>query len=400
MQREPLIRDIADWLLGQALDDPFIEELFPALCERLRASGLPIDRAMLSWPTLHPVYHSEQLIWRPGRRAELTRFRHAVQRAEAFLSSALHHVLRHRLPTLRRRLTGPEAMLDFDFLSELRDDGFTDYVVVGAEFQVGGLRMIPDVDLSGLVGSWATKREGGFADSDLEALSGLMRAYTVAVRSVLVTRVMNNFAATYFGPTTGAKVLAGAIRRGDGERLRALVWFSDLRGSTALSHSMPAESYLELLNRYFEATAQPVLDAGGEVLTFLGDGVLAVFPIGDQPREAVRRATAAVDSALARVATANVEAPPGQPAIAFGVGLAIGEVLLGNIGVPDRLDFTVIGEVVNVVIRIERHTKRVGRTVLATAEVAVSDPGGWRSLGPTPLDGLEQPVELYARVRA
>src|SRR5690606_20733045 len=164
--------------------------------------------------------------------------------------------------------------------------------------------------------------------------------FAVACRAAVQKRVMANLANAYLGRTAGWRVLAGNIRRGDGERIPAVVWFSDLRGSTRLSDSMDPDSYLALLNRYFECTAAAVIEHGGEILNFIGDGVLAIFPVDGDCGSAAARAEAAVREARRRQAEAVAEGTPGGAPLSFGIGLAVGEVMFGNIGVPSRLAFS------------------------------------------------------------
>jgi adenylate cyclase len=205
--------------------------------------------------------------------------------------------------------------------------------------------------------------------------------FAVACRAAIQKRVMANLAHTYLGATAGWQVLAGDIRRGDGARIPAVVWFSDLRGSTRLSDTMDPDSYLALLNRYFECTAAPVIEHGGEILNFIGDGVLAIFPIeAGCPRAAAARAEAAALEAQRLCDEAAGSTPGGAP-LRFGIGLAVGEVMFGNIGVPSRLAFSGIGQVVNTVQRIEKATKPMGLRVLADAGFAAAAPGAWRPAG-------------------
>lgn len=389
MGHDALLTGVEDWLLEQALRDVEVSALFGDLCERLRAIGLPLDRAMLSWPTLHPVWRSEQLVWRSDAPMEPSRFGFGMDASAPFVASPMHHMLTRGLPRLRRRLEGPSATLDFPVLAELQGEGFTDYLTALADFSLTGARRYGGSAAVGLAGSWATRRPGGFDDGDLAALDRLLRRYAVAVRASLLTRIMENLCATYLGPSTARRVMDGAIRRGDGERLRALIWFSDLRGSTRAAETLPGEDYLALLNRFYAVAAQPVIDAGGEVLDFLGDGVLGVFPLGADPAAMIRRAAEAADAAVA----ANLAGP----ALDFGVGLTVGEVMFGNVGVPERLNFTAIGPAVNAVTRVERHCRIAGRPVLATAEIAAAEPDRWEALGAVALDGMAEPVSLFAR---
>ena len=396
MSHDTLIAEIEAWLLEKALGDPEIVKLFEALCQRLHAVGVPVERAVLSWPTLHPLFGAEQVFWWLGKGARLEQYYHSAIGSEAWRKSPFFRVLSRALPRLRRRLTGENAFLDFDVLKDLAGQGYTDYLMTSSNFRIAEFANF-EGGTTGIMASWTTTRAGGFTDMDLEALSRIQTVFAVACRAAIQKRVMANLATAYLGPTAGGRVLSGDIKRGDGERISAVVWFSDMRGSTRLSDEMAPDDYLALLNKYFECTAGPVIAHGGEILNFIGDGVLGVFPIEgpDGVAEAVGRATAAVGDAL-RLRGEVIEAgtPAGAP-LEFGIGLDIGELMFGNIGVPDRLAFSGIGRVVNGTQRIEAATKDMGYPVLATAAVAEAMPNAWVPAGTRCLADFQHELELF-----
>jgi adenylate cyclase len=400
MPHETLIGEIESWLIDESLGDPDIVELFGALCMRLHAVGIPLERAALSWPTLHPLFRAEQIYWRLGEGSELEQFRHDAMSTGTFESSPFHHVLIHRLDRLRRRLMGPEALIDFPVLEDLRAKGFTDYLMTTTAFQIADVGSFRGGD-SGIMASWATRRDDGFSNPDIEALSRIQRIFAVACHSSIQKRVMTNLAEAYLGRTAARQVLEGLMHRGGGERIRAVVWYSDLRDSTRLSNRMDPDAYLDLLKAYYDCTAQMVIDEGGEILEFIGDAVLAIFPIRGETAgpEAVRAATRAMERALdmrdAMVPEREAKGIDGN--LRFSVSMAVGEVMFGNIGVPTRLTFSAIGPAVNMVARIDDLTKDIGRAVVVTRDVAAVDPGRWISVGRHPLRDFETPVELYAR---
>lgn len=394
MSHDTFTAGIEDWLIGKALGDPDIAALFAALCERLHAAGIPLDRASLSWPTLHPLFRSEQVFWRRAQGTEFQQYIHGTANAEPWLRSPLYHVVANRLDHLRRQLTGPGALLDFDVLVEFRDQGFTDYLVTGTSFRIADLEEVHG-NRAGIIASWATMRLTGFTDDDLDALRRIKRVFAVACRAAVQKRVMTNLGTTYLGETAGWRVLEGNIRRGDGERIPAVVWYSDLRGSTRLSDSMDPDSYIALLNRYFECSAAPVIAHGGEILNFIGDGVLAIFPVDGACSAAAAKAEAALADALRLRVEAVADGTPGGAPLNFGVGLAIGEVMFGNIGVPSRLAFSGIGQVVNTVQRIETATKELGIDVLADAGFAAAAPGEWCSAGEIEIRDFGRRIEVF-----
>jgi adenylate cyclase len=396
MSHDALISEIEGWLVRKALGDPEIVKLFEGLCQRLHGVGVPVERAVMSWPTLHPLFHAEQVFWWRGKGAKLEQYYHSSAGSEQWLQSPFHRVLSRGLPRLRRRLDGDEAFLDFAVLKEFAAQGYTDYLLTSTHFRIGEVAEY-EGGQPGIMASWATTRPGGFTDPDLEALSRIQTLLAVACRSAIQTRVMKNLAHTYLGPTAGRRVLSGDIRRGDGDHIPAVVWFSDLRGSTRLSDTMAPDDYLALLNWYFECTAAPVIEQGGEILNFIGDGVLAIFPFAGEggAAEAVRRAVTAAEQAMKICAEARAKGTPCGAPLDFGIGLDIGELMFGNIGVPHRLAFSGIGRVVNGVQRIEKATKEMGRPVLATAALAEALPGVWEPAGRRCMADFDQEVELF-----
>lgn len=235
-------------------------------------------------------------------------------------------------------------------------------------------------------------------------MSHIQRVFAVACHSSIQKRVMTNLAEAYLGRTAARQVLEGLMHRGGGERIRAVVWYSDLRESTRLSNRMDPDAYLELLKCYYDCTAQMVIEEGGEILEFIGDAVLAIFPIrGDTAGpEAVRAATRAMERALdmREAKLPEREAMGVEGELRFSVSMAIGEVMFGNIGVPTRLTFSAIGPAVNMVARIDDLTKRLGRAVVVTRDVAAIEPGRWISVGAHRLRDFDEPVELFARACA
>ena len=246
MAEDVLISEIESWLIDKSLGDPDITQLFQKLCARLAGAGVPLDRAALTWPTLHPLFRAEQIFWNQQDGARLLQYSHANQETEGWLRSPFYHVLKNDLPRLRRRLTGPDALLDFDVLHELKEDGFTDYLMTCSEFRIGEVAEF-ETRGTGILASWATRRQGGFTPNDLGALSRIQRVFAVACRVAIQRRVTANLVNTYLGPTAGWKALSGEIKRGDGERIQAVVYYADLRESTKLSESLPPDDYLALL---------------------------------------------------------------------------------------------------------------------------------------------------------
>jgi adenylate cyclase len=391
-----LITQINDWLVDQALGEPDIVEMFDGLCRRLYGIGIPIARARLTWSTLHPLFRAETVLWHRGEPARLEQFVHQDLDSEAWLRSPYRFMLGSGLQMFRRRLAGPGKLLDFDVLEELAEQGYTDYLIIGTELFSKTITM--SARGRGVFVVWTSDRPGGFSDDDLAAMQRIQRRLAIACKTVIQARIARNITEAYLGREAGDRVLQGSIRLGDIQQMRALVWYSDLRNSTRLAETMVSADFLELLNVYFELAARPIIVAGGEVLSFIGDAVLAIFPIADDAQlpGITRRALAALQESLAVTDRTNAErAQAGREPIRYGVGLNIGPMAYGNIGVPERLAFTAVGPTVIEVARIEKLTKKLGTRVLATREVAGFAPPLWHSMGEHPLEGVELRQELF-----
>ena len=250
----------------------------------------------------------------------------------------------------------------------------------------------------GIITIWSADRQGGFTNEELEALQKIQRRFAVACKTVIQSRIARNISETYLGKEAGGRVLAGSIRRGDGRETKAVVWYNDMRNSTALADTMPGTEFIQLLNVYFDCTATPVIEAGGEVLDFIGDGVLAIFPYQDaeEQKVAIASATNALRNVIkARDALNEKRLEQGLFPIKFGIGLNTGTVMFGNIGVSQRLSFSVIGPTVNEVSRIEALTKATGMDALVTREIVAFDPENWVSIGNQRLSGVSEEIELF-----
>lgn len=375
---------IVEWLADEALQDSEPATLCNELCQRLRGVGIPVVRFQAGFRVLHPLYDASTLNWTADKGVVVEHFRPEQSGGDQFMRGPLGHILTHRLPVLRRRLTGDTALLDFDVLEELRAMGGADYLA----FRVGFDR----VGETGIICSWLGDRESGFTDGEIVQLQRVTRELGIALKSKIERNVAQNIAHAYLGKRAGQAVLNGSIRRGDGEKIIAALWYSDLRRSTELSDRLSAEAFLDLLGRYFEMTASSVLDHGGEVVSLIGDAVLGLFRIEGAAEEACGRALAAANEARRRLsAPSPAEA---DTAFDFGISLHLGEVIYGNVGVPERLQFTLVGSAVNEVVRVQDLTKTLGHSVLATGPFADAVACPWQPLGEHSLRGLDKPMPI------
>jgi adenylate cyclase len=379
------------WMLtdGRGIKDG--TEFFAGLCDQLVESGLPLWRANLSARVLHPQLSAINLIWRRGAEIERIEREYTAIQSDAYLNSPIR-VIYEGAAGLRRRLDIPNPHLDFPILGELRAAGATDYVAMA----------VPDWQGQSAALSWASDRPGGFSVSDLTMLNDILPLLGLFIERYKAHNIANNVLHTYLGVQTGQRVLHGSIRRGEVEAIHAALWYCDLRGFTALSDAIPADELIELLNAYFEAVGEPVLARGGEILKFIGDAMLAIFPLdAEVDRERICLAVEAAIEALENVAKINEgRSAERKRVIKLGIALHIGDVAYGNIGTPARLDFTVIGPAVNKVVRIEALSKALDRSLLVSSDFAKACVYPVDSLGFHPLRGISEPEEIFALAAA
>jgi adenylate cyclase len=386
--------EIETWLLTDATRIDALLALFEEFVWRLVAAGLPLDRAGLHTGTLHPLLAG--FTWSRNivdGLCDEVQFINETLQEEGFLASPLAVVFRTG-QTVRLDLTQPDdgAALNFPIAGDLRTQGFTEY----AALPMGG---------SGYynVTTMATRRQGGFSEAHFATVTRLLRLLSLHVERHIARRIAENIATTYLGADAGAQVLQGSIRRGVGRRINAVIWVSDLRGYTELSDQLAPEDMLAVLNAYFSIMAGTVANHGGEVLKFIGDGLLAVFPLDRDygGRTAATVAVAAAQAALAAERQLGLAPSPeldsitGWRPLRSGIGLHVGEVFYGNIGAADRLDFTVIGRAVNTASRIEGLTKTLNHPLLMSAEVAQGLTVPPLSLGTHALRGVGTPIAVF-----
>jgi len=376
------VQSVVDWLDRGAPPAKLPQDVLLQLCRRLVESGIALYRAAVFVRTLHPNVAGRAFYWRADTDAvEVDEAEHAFMQTEDHLGSPLPVIVSSRAE-IRRRIADPGCPMDYPVLADLRSQGATDYLAVPLEFLNGEVH----------VASFSTRRPGGFTDGEIAALRRVLPPLTRVAEIYALSRKAGNILEAYLGRAAGAKVLAGQIRRGDSEELHAVIWFCDLRDSTPLADAMSRTAFLELLNRYFECVLGPVLERGGEVLRFIGDAALAIFPVGENPANACEKAVDAAREAIARMQALN-EAR--QPPLRFGIGLHLGSVLYGNIGTPTRIEFTVIGAAANEAARIESLCKQLEVELLVSEHVARVLPIRWRSMGSHTLRGVGDKIELF-----
>ena len=394
-----VIAGLLQWVADAGLAGLPVDRLIDGFCERLCDAGIRLARGNVSFSRLHPLIRAENRTWTRGRGAEAASFAHENVDNVAWRASPFFHMLSTASARLRRRLAGPEARLDFPVLKEFAAQGLTDWY--GTAFGFDDTPPGVEVPANGMVASWATDRAAGFTTAEIETLERVLPAFALAVKAVTAVSTGNVLLSTYLGADAAQRVYAGEIRRGSVQRLNAVLFYADLRGFTALADSLPTGFTVEMLDGYFDCIGLPVQDAGGQVLKFLGDGLLATFDLaGREPAEVCRSALDAADSALARTASFNQRrTAAGLPALDLDIALHLGEVLYGNVGTADRLEFTVIGPAVNEASRIEALCRDLGRNLLVSESfhaAATDCRARLVSLGRQQLRGVRDPKEVFA----
>lgn len=383
---DPLcLQRVIGWLLeasARSLDAP---ALISELCERLNAEGIPLWRCSTSMLTLHPEVSTRNITWIRGEGAKVLLVPYARLEQPGYTDSPVRFA-RENKQQLRVRL-GPGDDPIYGPLRELQEKGATDYLIVPLHYRDGRTSYL----------SFTTDAAGGFTTEQLAILEGVVPQLSVRLElesAYYATECLMN---VYLGASAAERVLAGGCKRGGGQKIRAAIWFCDLRGFTTLVDRQPIDDVLGILDRYFECTAGEVAARGGEVLKFIGDAVLAIFPVNEGgDAEACQRALDAAKAALSAFEALNAErAKSGAAALGLGIALHLGEVMYGNIGARERLDFTVIGAAVNEVTRVESLCKPLGRAVLLSQAFVQGGSIRAQSLGAHALKGVGEPMEVF-----
>jgi adenylate cyclase len=374
----------ATWLLRHEGRPLSLADIIGSFADRMVQEGLPLWRVSVGVLTIHPEVLSRGIFWRRGGLPREETRPHGIERTPAYLDNPVA-LIHQGLGALRRRLEGAEAYLDFPLMRELRDEGGTDYVIMPLATTQGG----PPNWIS-----FATDRKGGFSKADLARIDFLLPLLALRVELECAYHGKRSLLETYLGANAADRVLSGSIKRGEAERLQAAIWFSDLRNFARLSDRSSPGEVIAALDDYFAAVAVPVQQAGGEVLKFIGDAVLAIVPVqGDDPGPACDGLLVAALSVLHNLARLNKDR---REPLKTGIALHLGEVLYGNIGAPSRLDFTVIGPAVNEATRIEALCKRLEHPLLISETFAKSSSAvDLIGLGSHPLKGIGEPADVF-----
>lgn len=382
------LQRVINWLIDDgARSSKGSAEMIADVCERLVEAGLPLWRFGIFIRTLHPEIFGRDFIWRQGQAVEMGTVDFEILNAPEFATSPLRIVFEQGIE-VRGRFDDPDSKR-FPIVNEMHAaEGVTDYIAVPMPFLDGSIHAT----------SWMTRNPDGFSDGDIAAIRAFVAPLARVSEIITLRRTASMLLDTYVGNRAGERIMGGQIRRGHAETMQAVIWLSDLRGFTALSDRLPAETVVKILNHYFDCQVAAIRAHGGEVLKFMGDGLLAVFPIDEYVGDAGQVCSRVLEAA--RESRASVEAlgvPVGEviERFRFGVALHVGQILYGNIGGGNRLDFTCIGRAVNLAARLEKITGKLGRTVVASESFVSVCNAGWTELGEFPIAGFSEAQRVY-----
>ena len=376
------------WLLYEATRLPDVGAVIEALSERLVEAGLPLARSTSHVRVLHSERVGVTRIWRRGRPLEEVFFPHGAQTEAVYQRSPLRVVYEtHEWVELR---TADETADRYGVTADLRAEGITHYVIAPAILSNGVENAV----------SWSTDRPEGFDETHLALLRALLPALTPALELRATHRILNEVLRIYVGSKAGSSILSGNVRRGDVRKIRSAILVCDMRRFSTLTADMDAEGAVALLNRYLDGVVPAVSEAGGEVLKFIGDGVLAVFADTDPKRSELppllcERAIDTAWTIRTDIARLNAERPEGVPEIRVRIALHYGEAAYGNIGAGDRLDFTVIGSDVNLASRVNDLGSQLDRELLFTEAFVAETDLELLDLGSFPLKGFAEPRRVF-----
>ena len=354
---------------------------------RVVAAGVPAWRMYIGLQLIHPQLQAMGYLWRRGEPVQSIPRAYGVQFTSAYIGSPIQEV-REQGRSVRYRL-GVLTDKHHSVLHEVKAEGGTDYFSLPMHIRRDG--PMPVV-------AFVTNAAEGFGEADIVDLTRLVDMIGAVTEMHIEHSVADTVANTYLGREVGQRILNGAIRRGDGQEIRAVLWFSDLRDFTGLNERRQPNEVLELLNNYFQHVGNALSAHGGEILKFIGDGVMAYFPAEDAlfVPMVTSNALNAARQVIGDIEAANeARAAGGADPVRFGIGLHVGTVTFGNVGTEDRLDFTVIGSAVNRTSRLEGLTKALGVQVCASADFNEVCMQPMKSLGTHRLRGVPKPVEIF-----
>jgi adenylate cyclase len=380
--------EVVRWLTNDTRDEPFLDNIFAELCVRLQQANIPVKRATLHIMIHHPQWLGARFVWADGmHEAEIARLDYDVRERSEYIGSPANEIHDGATEVRENLESDPALGRKHAVFDEMRARGLTDYVAWPFYHTLGKRHFV----------TFATDRPGGFEDAHIAALLKLLPVLALVSEIRVKNRLARTLLETYVGSHAGELILAGATRRGTGTTVRAAIMICDLRDFTRISDNWPRDDVIDLLNGYFDAMSEPIERHGGEILKFIGDGLLAIFPLS-APSACANLLRAVSEARQAMVALNQKNGETNRAPLNYGIGVHVGDVMYGNIGSRTRLDFTVIGPAVNMASRLETLTKQIGKPVLLSRAFADFVKGEFdlERVGEYPVRGFNDPIELFA----
>jgi adenylate cyclase len=380
--------DVLHWLTNDAREQRFIDNIFAELCLRLQRAGIPVKRASLHILIHHPQWLGARIMWTDGMaEAVIERVDYDVVGRSEYIGSPANEIHKGADEVREDLARDPSLGRKHAVYDEMRASGLTDYVAWPLYHTLGKRHLV----------TFATDRAGGFDAAHIAGLLKLLPVLALVSEIRIKNRLARTLLETYVGSHAGELILAGATRRGTGTTVSAAIMICDLRDFTRISDNWPRDDVIDLLNGYFDAMSEPIARHGGEILKFIGDGLLAIFPLS-QPSACANLLHAVSEARRAMTALNEKNSETGRAPLNYGIGVHVGDVMYGNIGSSTRLDFTVIGPAVNMASRLETLTKQLGRTVLLSRAFAdfVGSDFDLECVGEHQVRGFNDPIELFA----
>lgn len=393
---------LTDWLIAKGRGCRGFAELVDELGGLFKDSDLHPMRINIVLGALHPEVAIQLLVWRSSagftetaKSAQVfelseSQMNHGIVKEislgnasidnPVFLASPVYKIIHREQDFIHEPLPQERKEFNYSILEDFKESGATDYVALPITFSNKSRGCL----------SCVTNKSGGYTETDLKFFEKMAPIISPLLEVHASHQVAKTLLNTYLGVEPGLRVLSGEIKRGDVHTLKSALWFSDLRDFTEISGRLESKALIGLLNQYFEIVGDAIKTHGGEILKFMGDAVLAVFPVNEDQSE-----NAACDNAYkaATEASKNLD----QAKIDYGIALHFGEAQYGNIGATDRLDFTVIGNAVNMAARIEELCPELKCKMLASKEFVekLKEKYTFQSTGEHQLRGISEKQELF-----
>ena len=390
------VREMTDWLIDEGLNGTSVKQFLPALAERMNDRGASLRRINLGADVLHPTIDSRSFHWTRDHGVEMTMLDRGSfdENSPEWLQSPFRHMLVNKEKFLRRKLGDGAPSGEFPLLDRFAGEGATEYAAFATGFGAGATLGATD----GMLSSWVSDAPGGFGNAQITLLEAIQKPLALVFNRNILHATTRTLLGTYLGEDAARRVLEGNVERGRAESIRAVIWFSDLSGFTRVVDSIDRHLLLGLLNDYAGVVVDTLEAHGGNVLKFMGDGLLAIFPAEEMENACGHALKAAKEAIAAATALSATRSTDGLPTTDLYLALHEGELLYGNFGGRSRLDFTVLGPAVNEASRMAALSRSIDQRIVVSSAFAAAC-GAKRdrlvSLGRYALRGVTRPQELF-----